>query len=160
MSFGETERLTPVEARRFIQDLTIHMSKRAHALARDKGCEEVMYQRIDEDGGDNSSPQKQLYGDTWRFLYGITEGIDHMRSGSQRQYLPDEEDVWEIDDSEWQEHYDEYGYGAYGRGLKIGKRFAFYSDTSFDFTAQTDNDTPSTESQETKFELTDYSTDE
>lgn len=162
--FGESGRFEPDEARRFIQDLTMHMSRRAHSLANDESCEmvEAPHRNPDSDEQQAPSPQKQLYGDAWRLLYGITQGMDYMKSGSERQYSPGGANLWEIDDSEWQEHYDEYGYGEYGRGLEIGKKLAFYEGHSFTFSAETDDESPDAESQEmqssdSEFTFTDYS---
>jgi hypothetical protein len=151
MTFGESDRFEPDEARRFMETLTFHMRKRANDLAQRRGSSL-------EQSEDKCSVQQQYYGDKWKLLYGITKGVQAMKASSERVFEDDpdgwkdprEREVhWEISDSEWQEHYEEYGYGPYGRGLEIGKRLAFYSDHSFDFTAETGDDTPSTESQST-----------
>jgi len=159
MPFGNSERFNPQEARKFMEDLTIHMTNRAHHLAQDEATDL-------EHKEEGESVQQQLYGDRWKLLYGIVQGIEHMKAGSE--LIRDGGDWqnpemhWEIDDSEWQEHYDEYGYGKYGRGLKIGKRLAFYSDHDFSFSVETDDKPPDTESAETasnggEFTFTDYS---
>lgn len=149
-SYGDTERLDPNEARRFLEDLAQNMQKR--------GWDE--YNKEDSDierGQDKPSEAKQIYGDSWTLIYGITSGMRLMNQEHDKEF--DWEEGEEIDygisgDDSWQEHYDEYGYGAYGRGLKIGKRLAFYEDRSFSFSNGSQTD--STESSETNFTIKSY----
>lgn len=154
MTYGNSERLSPEEARSFIDDLTHTMSERAwrHVRSLDKQNVDHDYERTE----DGPSLQKQMYGDKWTFLYGIGHGVKLMKEGSESVWSDDRTLVsWEVDDGKWQEHYDEYGYGEYGRGLEIGKKLAFYSDADFELSAES----PSESENESSFELTDYSSD-
>lgn len=149
--YGNTERLDPSDARRFIEDLVQTMQKRAWEEHNKEGSS---IQRAE----DLPSEAKQLYGDTWTFIYGISSGMALMNAEHEKEF--DWENGEEIDhgisgDDSWQEHYDQYGYGTYGRGLKIGKRLAFYEDRNFTF-GSNESQTDSTESAETQFEIRSY----
>lgn len=87
------------------------------------------------DLGEVESPQKRLYGEAWTFIFGIGNGINEMYKGQETRYDAELEEFVDegVSDYHWQKHYDEYGYGAYGRGLEIGKQLAFYSDDKFEF---------------------------
>jgi hypothetical protein len=149
--YGDSDRLDPDDARQFIYDLIGTMQTRS--------WEECQKPDTDIERGQNmSSEAKQLYGDTWTFLYGISSGMALMNSEHEKEI--DWDNGEEIDhgiagDDSWQEHYDQYGYGPYGRGLKIGKRLAFYEDRDFSFSA----DSPSAsekESEESGFTIKSY----
>lgn len=62
-----------------------------------------------------SSSQKKMYGDSWSLAFGITRGCALMEDSLD----------------EWLQNYDEYGYGAYGNGLKIGRELATYTGRDF-----------------------------
>lgn len=155
MTFGETERLTPDEARHYIEDLTRSMEQRAWRLHQQQG-EDCDLEPPEDDS--DPSLQKQLYGEAWTFLYGIAKGVDLMKQGSKRELTKDGVGGWQIDDGDWQEHYDQYGYGEYGKGLEIGKRLAFYEDNDFTFSSGEGLDNGEAGSaSENEFEFTDYS---
>lgn len=149
-----SERLDPEDARNFITELVHCMRKRAWYKRRNDSDSDI------EMGEDKPSEGKQLYGQKWTLLYGISKGMTLMDREHEKEY--DCDNAEQIDhgisgDDSWQEHYDEYGYGAYGRGLKIGKRLAFYEDRDFDFSSN-ESQTDSTESSEseTNFTISSY----
>lgn len=55
----------------------------------------------------SQSMNKEMFGDEWSFWYGVHKGEGLTRAG------------------EFHKNYDEYGYGAYGDGLVVGR--ALYS---------------------------------
>jgi len=149
-SYGNTDRLEPSEARRFIEDLVQNMRQRAFDEYNKEGSDI-------ERGQDKPSEAKQVYGDSWTFIYGISSGMALMNQEHEKEF--DWEEGEQIDhgisgDESWQEHYDQYGYGAYGRGLKVGKRLAFYEDRSFTFSSGEQPDSQS--ASETKFNIKSY----
>jgi hypothetical protein len=113
-------RLEPIEAREFINDLVRFMHRRS--------IEIVTGESLQEGESDGDSVQKEYYGDQWLLVYGIQSGIEEMWLSNTPT-----EDYGIKGDSNWQEHYDEYGYGAYGDGLEIGKKLAFFEDRNFEF---------------------------
>lgn len=125
--YGNSDRLDPDEARDFIRNMVHHMQRRAHSLSRERSS-------LDRHSDD--SVQKQYYGEQWTLFYGIQVGLNLMR-GAERKEWDGEKSEWVSNgvstDESWQEHYDEWGYGRYGRGLEIGKRLAFYEDRQFEF---------------------------
>jgi hypothetical protein len=135
MSYGDSDRLSPNDARRFIEDLVRAMQGRSWDEHEKEGTSI-------EIGTDKPSETKQLYGDVWTLLYGINSGMALMHQEHEEEF--DWEAGEKIDhgisgDESWQDHYDQYGYGAYGRGLKIGKRLAFYEDRDFTFSANSES---------------------
>lgn len=152
-SYGNSDRLEPDDARRLIQDLVQNMQRRSWDEHNKEGSDIVR-------GEDEPSEAKQLYGDAWTFIYGISSGMTLMNQEHEKEFDWDAGE--EIDhgisgDESWQEHYDEYGYGVYGRGLKIGKRLAFYEDRGFTFSADSnESQTESAESSENKFNIRSY----
>ncbi len=135
--YGNSDRLDPRDARRYIKDLVNYMKQRAWDEAQDEGTEIVQQQ-------DGPSAQKQMYGDTWTFIYGISSGMVLMNQEHEKEFdwdTGDRIDHGIAGDDSWQEHYDEYGYGAYGHGLKIGKRLAFYKGRNFSFSSGGESET-------------------
>lgn len=137
-SYGDSGRLSPDGARSLITDLVRYMENRAFHLANSEANHQ-----LNDNRGSTPSAQKQYYGDSWRLLYGIHTGMSMMKGEKRVEFSYETEE--EIDygisgDDSWQEHYDEYGYGPYGRGLKIGKRLAFYEDRGFEFSSYEDED--------------------
>lgn len=140
----------PQQARRFIHDICRGMETRAGwpYMHGDK-----TYPPVDE-----PTPQKVHYGDAWTFFYGIRHGVSLMLGGKRVEH--DWDTGEDIDhgagDREWSEHYEEFGYGAHGRGLKIGKRLAFYEDRDFEFHVpeETESEFTFTNSSESKFTFT------
>jgi len=148
--FGDSD-LTPTQARRFINTLAIHMDRQSY---REQGDDN----RIQMTEDDEKSPPKQKYGDAWKLIYGIDQGMDHIDQGKQLKSSATSDFIWEASDDEivydesyWEEHYEEFGYGPYGKGLKIGKRLYFYEGIDFEFSVDTGEDN------ELSFEFTDYS---
>jgi hypothetical protein len=146
-SYGNTERLSPNDARQLISDLIKAMQERSWAEYNKEGSDITRTQ-------DGPSEAKQVYDDRWTLIYGISTGMRLMRGEHEKEF--DWERGEEIDhgisgDDSWQDHYDQYGYGAYGRGLKIGKRLSFYEDRNFTFS--TDDES---ESQTEGFTITSY----
>ena len=147
--FGDTDRLDPSDARRLFDQLAYAMRTRANKVVEAKSEIEAS-----ENG---PSIQKQYYGDTWSFIYGIQTGMNLMKEEKDicvkwENGGPKKEDNGVKGDDSWQEHYDEYGYGAYGRGLKIGKRLAFYEDRDFTFSNKSDESSSTSE----KFTIKSY----
>lgn len=100
--------------------------------------------QYDFDRGDASSAQKAMYGDTWLLLYGVDAGIGILRNNAhvevEGQTFDIQDRKYEIsDEAEWQEHYNKYGSGPYGEGLKLGRELAFYNDRDFTFTELDDD---------------------
>lgn len=117
-------------AKRFIKSLVRGMEIQAHS------------DNDDWDDPDTPSSMKDRYGDTWRYIFGIHKGIGRMRVGKAVDYdfVNDEPIHHGISDKHWRDHYDKYGYGPYGDGLKLGKRLAFYEeDTDFKFVEPEDD---------------------
>jgi len=148
--FGGSD-LTPSQARRFINTLAIHMDRQAY---REQGDDNGI--QITEDDG--KSPPKQKYGDAWKLIYGINQGLKHIDEGKSLKSSAESDFIFEAsedeivyDESQWEEHYNEFGYGPYGKGLKIGRRLYFYEGRDFDFSAD------KIEEDEHSFEFTDYS---
>ena len=99
------------------------------------------------------SATKEFYGDAWVFFYGVTKGrrLIYMSSElSDRQPGGAFNRAFEsVSEEAWQEEYEEYGYGAYARGLEIGKRLAVWSGPDkFEFVEPDEND------EESKFTFT------
>ena len=115
------------QAHRFIQDVCRAMERSAHNHAVEHD--------IDFPGKNEPSLQKEMYGNTWKFFFGVSKGIDLMEYARRTDY--DRGSGEKIDhgvsDDSWQEHYGKYGYGPYGGGLTLGKRLAVYNDTEFTF---------------------------
>ena len=121
-------------ARQFIEDIALTMKRESHRHFREN---DIPFPAKDEE-----SMQKRVYGDTWVFFYGIYRGMNLMdHSGRHTEYDFDkrEEISHGIDDDSWQEHYDKYGHGEYGRALKIGKRLAVYNGSDFSFVKPEDS---------------------
>jgi hypothetical protein len=132
-TFGESD-LSPDEARKFIKDLTNAMAARAYE-------ESVGWRHVEQFESEETSMMKDMYGKKWSLLVGIKQGMKYVEKGYEEQrinrpgraeYGEDYEVVYRLD--KWEEHYDEFGYGEYGRGLKIGKRLFFYDGSNFEFT--------------------------
>jgi len=124
------------QARRFIQDVCRAMERSAHNYAVEHD--------IDFPGKDEPSLQKEMYGNTWKFFFGVSKGIDLMKHAGRRtdyDWETQEKIDHGIDDDSWQEHYEKYGYGPYGSGLTLGKRLAVYNDTEFTFVEPESEDT-------------------
>ena len=143
MTFEENKRLEPDEARRFIKDLVYHMERRVWNMNGGITTAE-----------DGDSIQKQFYGDTWTFLYGISSGMNLMDWSHTKEFDSKNREV--IDhgisgDAAWREHYEQYGYGPYGEGLEIGKRLAFYEDRDFTISEEVNES-----EHENKFVIRDY----
>lgn len=157
--FG-TDRLDPDDARMFIGDMVRFMRQRVMALHKGATVDRVSIppgereaaKKIEVPDEDDPSMQQQFYGDAWKLIYGIYMGMQEMKEGSS-QIFAEGGTEWKIDDHEWQEHYDQYGYGPYGRGLEIGKKLAFYEDTDFDFTEDVEQES---EESESDFTFTEY----
>ena len=130
---------SPDQIREYVSDLVRSMRYEAHEKMRfgEDGVVDPNYCESTDD-----SPMKQLYGDKWTFIFGIQSGMDAMKEGSEaiRESLDGDPAYikttvgWKVDDSKWQENYEEFGYGTYGKGMKLGKRLAFYEGKSFEFT--------------------------
>ena len=78
----------------------------------------------------SGSDMKDFYGDTWVFFYGISKGKNLIYESSEISTIPSDHIIREVDSvggEKWREEYEEYGHGAYGRGLEIGKRLAVWS---------------------------------
>lgn len=121
-------------ARQFISDVVFTMQQQSHNYFRENN---IPFPNQEDD-----SMQKEVYGNAWVFLYGIQRGMDLMdHNGRHTEYDFDkrEEINHGIDDESWQEHYDEYGYGEYGRALKIGKRLSVYNGSDFSFVKSEDS---------------------
>ena len=145
--FGNSD-LTPDQARRFISTLSQYMDRHAHYESETSIIEQP----------EEESPPKQKYGDAWRLIFGIKKGMDYLEDGRQLKSSADVDFIFEADEDEivydegrWEDHYDEFGYGPYGKGLKIGRRLYFYEDREFEFTADV------SEEDSSSFEFTDYS---
>lgn len=123
--FSNTDRLNPEDARQILNTIVAYMGRQA-----------IDFQdSINK--SDNESYQAAYYGDSWKCIYGIVEGVRLMYEGKSEEYDWDQGakmDHGIQGDGSWQEHYDQYGYGAYGNGLEIGKRLAFYKDRDFTIT--------------------------
>lgn len=133
-SYGDSGRLDSDDARQLIVDLVFTMDRRTHNLIRDDSSD-ICSKEEDESG---QSPEKQKYGDSWTFLYGINYGMDLMKEEHKHEVdwdAGEKVDKGIAGDESWREHYDKYGYGVYGRGLEIGKRLAFYEDRDFTFSS-------------------------
>jgi hypothetical protein len=85
-------------------------------------------------GSSGNSPMEEMYGEKWSLLMGINQAMDCIENGyrgrhptgdEQSKYVEDYILVYQLD--KWEEHYDWFGGGEYGRGLKIGKRLFFYN---------------------------------
>lgn len=134
-SYGESERLSPDQARRLIRDLVWNMQEQA---IQSRPCPKE----------ESESIQKRVYGDAWTLLYGISIGISNMGDDKWKEYNWDDDEVVDHGinvDGSWQEHYDEFGYGTYGRGLEIGRQLAFYEGRDFDISADVSSETDSSE---------------
>jgi hypothetical protein len=148
--FGDSD-LTPHQARRFINTLSRHMDRHAY---RKKGDDNRVHVTEPQD----KSPPKEKYGDAWKLIYGIDQGMKHIEKGERLKSSADADFIFEAsedeivyDESQWEEHYEEFGYGPYGKGLKIGRRLYFYEGRDFEFSAD------KTEEDEPSFNFTDYS---
>lgn len=129
-----TERMTRSEAETFINDLCRAMQDIAWRNS------ENPHRGASSDN--DHSIQKDRYGDTWTYLYGVQSGFYKMKEGQETGYDFDNHEKVEmgIDDSAWKEHYQKYGSGPYGRGLKVGKRVAVYTGKDFTFEEPEDDD--------------------
>lgn len=65
---------------------------------------------------------------------GINQAMDCIENGYRRRHPTGDEQSKYVEDyilvyqlDKWEEHYDWFGGGEYGRGLKIGKRLFFYN---------------------------------
>lgn len=96
-------------ARQFFEDLRSGMERRAWSEAKD----------TDELDSSGDSVMKKYYGDPWTFVFGVCDGIWLMKEDKSGDT--------------WQESMDKFGYGTFGRGLRIGRRLAFYEPDQFDF---------------------------
>lgn len=135
-SFGECD-LSADDARQFISDLIDGIISRAcdpdSTLYDRRGAlSKNDFEAIIESSGD--SPMKKMYGKKWPLLMGIDQAMDCIENGyrgrhptgdEQSKYVEDYILVYQLD--EWEEKYDEFGDGEYGRGLKIGKLLFFYN---------------------------------
>jgi hypothetical protein len=155
-SLGDTERLPPDEARDFIKDLSHIMRRRALDMAQNEELDNFEYQ---EDG---TSAQKHVYGERWTMIYGICVGMNKMLSEKETELKGQCRVTRGISgDGSWQEHYDEWGYGTYGRGLEIGKQLAFFEDRAFTISDNPDTGTDEEESNESPdFTIRSYDNEE
>ena len=100
----------------------------------------------------SGSDMKNFYGDTWVFFYGISKGKNLIYESSEISTVPSDAHLREVDsvgDEAWQEEYEEFGHGVYGRGLEIGKRLAVWSGPDrFEFVEPDEN------GEETQFTFT------
>lgn len=153
--FGDSD-LTPSQARRFINTLAIYMERQAHYELETSTHD--WPNNVRDDNDNEKSPSKEKYGDAWKLIYGIDQGMyyidegERLKSSAESEYIFEaSEDEIVYDESQWEEHYEEFGYGPYGKGLKIGRRLYFYEGRDFEFSAD------KIEEDEPSFEFTDYS---
>lgn len=126
---------------RFLRDITRAMSECAH-MNIDSGREAG--RKFSPNSDYNPSRQKMYYGDKWSLLYGVRDGWE----------------MYHHDPTDWHESYSEYGSGAFGDGLELGRSLCVYDpNTSFEFTTYTEP-TESEQSNDTEqsgeFQFTDY----
>jgi len=91
------------------------------------------------DAPDTPQPTR-MYGDTYKFILGIQKGKTALHSNHSRS---DDETKFGV--SDWQDMYDEYGYGPFGEGMEVAKRIAFHSDRGFEISGKNGSDSTSSD---------------
>jgi len=86
----------------------------------------------------SESIQKQMFGDSWSFFYGVKMAQIKIKEGRTRNGDVGEDEVYDL--TEFDDHCETFGYGAYREGLAFGKRLFFWSDTDFSFDSASSND--------------------
>jgi len=87
---------------------------------------------------EGESIQKQLFGDTWSFFYGVKMAQISIKEGRKRNGGSGGGEVYDL--TEFDDHCETFGYGAHGEGLAFGKRLFFWSDKDFSFDSASSND--------------------
>jgi hypothetical protein len=81
-----------------------------------------------------------MYGNSYKFILGIQKGKTALHSNYSRS-----DSGVKFGVSDWQDMYDEYGYGPFGEGMEVAKRIAFHSDREFEISGQSESDSASSD---------------
>lgn len=144
--------MEPEKARKFFKH--INRGMRETLFYNGHSYPQAISEQINSD--DHRPTVRDTFGDSGLFIFGVCKGMELIKTDSTIEVDRRQAGTTKttVSNDRWQEHYEEYGSGAYGRGLVLGKRLAYFENRDFEFVDNTERFEFTEDTEENQFTFT------